>query len=385
MTETDRHRVCFITPTAYGYFNATAPAGGGAERQLYLLSQELIQYFDVHFIVGDYGQPRRETRDGVTLHRCYVPGGDATTVSKAVSLTAAMKRAAADVYVNRGPPRHAITVSIIARLLGTPWIYNIANDANLTHRVDSLAVPFRIAFENALASAGRRITQTSHQRSVLRERFGHGSVVVPNGYPPLPESDVADHANRGYFLWIGRLNREQKRPHRYLDLAAALPRHEFVLIGSVDRDETYRDEIVARARRLDNVEHIERVPPDEIQTYYDDAIAFINTSAYEGFPNTFLEAWRSATPVLSLTVDPYRYLSPHDVDNGTHRRFGHADDEPAVLQERAERLATDRSLRRAIGTDSREQFSRRYGIESVAAEYADAIRTTLDDSRTTTP
>jgi glycosyltransferase involved in cell wall biosynthesis len=35
-----------------------------------------------------------------------------------------------------------------------------------------------------------------------------------------------------------------------------------------------------------------------------EAAALISTSDEEGFPNTFLQAWSSGTPVISLKIDP---------------------------------------------------------------------------------
>mgnify|MGYP000678182577 CR=1 FL=1 len=62
-------RICFVLLTAYGYFDpsATAPSGGGG-RQYHMFSRALADSHEIHFIVGDYVQPRRETGSRFTEH-----------------------------------------------------------------------------------------------------------------------------------------------------------------------------------------------------------------------------------------------------------------------------------------------------------------------------
>ena len=118
-------RVAFVHLFSYGYFNTDAEiTGGGAERQLYLLSQRLAADFDVHFVVGDYGQPRVEQRDGIILHRAYQPtpdAGPADTVRQLVRLFTAMHDTDAELFVLRGSPRKALVTYGIARMLGAKW------------------------------------------------------------------------------------------------------------------------------------------------------------------------------------------------------------------------------------------------------------------------
>lgn len=360
--------VCFVCLTAYGYFNPDAGLmGGGAERQLYLLSQELRDEMDVHFIVGDYGQPRTERLSGVTLHRAYRPDSEASPVERGMQLLQladAFRRADADLFVTRGVPRKAIVVGALARLFGAKWAYNIASD--------EFTEPYPTGFGNRMEGLYARslrwtdgiIAQTERQRGNLLEHYGVDSVVVPNGYPPA--TNRCAHENRDGFLWVGRLKVYPKRPHLYLDLAEAVPSATFRIAAIPGPDETYQRKIERRAAELENVQYLGAVPPDEIHDYYRDAIALVNTSGHEGFSNTFLEAWRYDTPVIGLDVDPGRLVGESDYP-------GYADGSFEALVSLTRTLSEDPSVRRRLSAPTYRYFDTELRLNVVTERYADTL------------
>lgn len=359
--------VCFVSLPAYGYFVPESDiAPGGAERQLYLLSQELQSAFDVHFVVGDYGQPRTVDRDGVTLHRAYTPTEDPVWKQTA-GLLRAMRRADADLYVYRGFPRKAAVTYGLARILGKRWVYNLAADRNVDAHPDQLSFPLSVLFRRSVRDADGIIAQTPYQRTRLRERFGVDAPVVPNGYPPAKEQ--VPYEEREQFLWVGRLERAQKRPHRFLQLAETLPDCEFVLAGPDGSSEAYNERIAGHASRLDNVTNLGRVDPDRIHERYRRAKAIVNTSAHEGFPNTFLEAWRYGTPVLSLDIDPSRFLEGQEA--------GFANGDFKTLEGLVRMLDDSVACRREFGRHVRRGFEATLTISETAAQYGDALRAAL--------
>ncbi len=46
------------------------------------------------------------------------------------------------------------------------------------------------------------------------------------------------------------------------------------------------------------------MPYSQINDHFKQASIFVSTSASEGFPNTFIQAWMNYTPVVSLNIDP---------------------------------------------------------------------------------
>jgi glycosyltransferase involved in cell wall biosynthesis len=71
------------------------------------------------------------------------------------------------------------------------------------------------------------------------------------------------------------------------------------------------DGFVAKAKQIKNLEFIQRVPFHQIHEHFLQAKVFVNTSEYEGFPNTFIQACKCATPILSLNVNPDGFLNEY--------------------------------------------------------------------------
>jgi glycosyltransferase involved in cell wall biosynthesis len=362
------NRLAFISLCAYGYFDTEAAVtGGGAERQIYLLTQELKSDFDIHLIVGDYGQPKQENIDEITLHRSYKPSNTTEIINQGGNLWRlfrAMQATSADVFVFRGAPRKAIVSFWLSKLLSANWVYNFAND-NVFSAARSTVE--QNLFSIALRNADGIITQTKYQRELLSDRMNVNATVVPNGYTLVNQN--FSQTDRSYFLWVGRINKEQKQPHKFLDLADKAPDKEFVIVGP-KRDGEYYSSLRKRMKSLENVRYEGAVKPNKIHAYYKHAKALVNTSTCEGFPNTFLEAWRMQTPVLSLNVDPSRYVN-------RSIPLCYAEGSMDSLLSAVEKIATDETMWRNAIEGPYEYFQRHLTIEQVAQDYAEAIRRAL--------
>ena len=132
-------------------------------------------------------------------------------------------------------------------------------------------------------------------------QYGRRGVLIRTGHPLPPTRGVP----KSYVLWVGR-GHPLKRPEMFLDLAARLPHHRFAMV--VAHENAHLDllqRVKARALMLNNLDLYEDVPWRQIDNYFAGARVFVNTSTYEGFPNTFVQAaLHRVRAVCSRATDP---------------------------------------------------------------------------------
>lgn len=365
---TDAH-VCFICPYIEPYLKpGSGRHVGGAERQQHLLATHLRENgWTVSFIAFEGEGDRYERIDGFDCWRCLPPTNDfKRTPAVLLKLLQAIRRVDADIFYVRGNPPLCILSSYCCSLLDERLVYVVANDSNVElsrlsshHGLFEYTLP-KLSYLDAIRRADHVVAQTPHQQAILGDVFGIDSTVIPNGYTIPSADELAPAEERTHVLWVGSLDPVQKHPDRVLDLADRLPGVSFRMIGWTE-DESFRESFIDRATKRPNLQFEGFVPPDDIDQHYRDAIALLNTSEYEGFPNTFLEAWRFGVPVVSLN----RVLDGVLEREGIGIHAGSMDG----LEEVLNRYWQDPSQAAAVGALGRQYLQDNYTMEVVASEY----------------
>lgn len=362
--------ICFISPYIEAYLRPESGMNtGGAERQQHLLATRLRdEGHTVSFISFETDDDAYERIDGFDVWRTLPTTNDPVRVLEALlKLFRSIRRVDADVFYVRGNPPLCILSSYCCSVLGESLVYVVANDTNVelanlpSHHGLFRYTPPKLAYLDAIRRADRVVSQTAYQRDVLRDVFDIESTVIPNGYTVPPEDEIVAPSERTDVLWVGSLDPEQKRPERFLRLAERLPDLRFRMVGWTN-DEEYREGIVRRADALSNLTFEGFVPPDRIDRYYRRAVALVNTSDHEGFPNTFLEAWRFAVPVVSLHHTLGGVLTDRDV--GYHA--GTMDELTRIVG----RLWNDRDETAETGYRGRRYLEDDYSLDTVYENYA---------------
>lgn len=373
-------RVCLVAHFAYGAL-AGGNGGhiGGVERQTSLMAKWLAgRGHRVSLITWDEGQGDGEVIDGVqVLKLCRKDAGVPGLRffwPRWSSLNAAMKQADADVYYHNCGEYVTGQVAMWCRRHSRKFVYSVANDPDCDPQLPEMrTIRERVLYRYALKHADRVIVQTRKQQGMLLEGFTRDSLVLPMPCPGPSEADYAacDRNRNGSqrVLWIGRIC-EQKRPDRLLDVAEACPDVHFDLVGPTG-DSEYARKVCERARTLKNVTVHGAASRGRVADFYRRAKVMCCTSDFEGFPNTFLEAWSYGVPIVS-TVDPDGLIAGKGLGAvGT-----------GVSQLAAgvrELLASAQQWRRASQT-SREYFAANHAIDEAMARFEHVFCEVVDST-----
>lgn len=348
--------ICFVGHLLLPLLGGTSePVVGGAEVQSFHLAEELHRRgWLLSFLVCSLDERRSGVRstplgpaEVLYARRLVKTTGDKLREKRATF--AAVRRTAADLVFQRAV-WDADVAALGARLRGRPFVYSLASDR------DAIDLPRWSRRRNVLCLATAIVAQSETQRDWVR-RYGREATVVPSGFP-LPRWRPA--ATRRDVLWVGTL-RALKRPEFFLDLAAALPEHSFVLCGGPGEDPAIAAQVACRAAALPNLRYEGFVPYGAIHARFERARVLVNTSTYEGFPNTFVLGWLHGAAVLSLGVDPDGLLE--------RRGLGLVARDARELREALLRLLADDALHADLTARARAHAERHHDVRDVASAY----------------
>ena len=300
-------RVCFVILRAYTLFNPEVKGViGGAEVDFYYLAKELAKdpKYEVSCIVADYGQEPTEVREGVTLIK--TPDFKKRRISATLGLWKALRTADAQIYVRKFPTAVTTEVALFCKVHGRKFVYRTASEIECDGTYIKKHFFRGKGFIWSLRHAAAVTAQNKKGSKKLTETVGVCAQVIrnPHQLPPLVQKE------RNTILWVGR-SAKVKRPYLFLKLVEQLPQQKFTMICQKAVKDTEYDSLVAKAQQIKNLEFITRVPFLKTREYFQRAKMLVNTSDYEGFPNTFIQACKWATPILSLNVNPDGFLNEY--------------------------------------------------------------------------
>jgi len=305
-------KICFLAPDAYPLFNnSVEPTFGGAEVQMVLFAGEYVKNpkLDISFIVADFGQAELEIHNSIKVWRSL--NEQKSIFSQIFAFHKAFSKVNASVYIQYSLSKFSGPLAFYCWLRRKRFVYMLANDgeSDLTHpgyrsRSSRFLSGLVFKFSSLI------ISQNDYQQKNITKNFHCDSKIIS----AVGKTSLHTNQTREHILWVSRMDKNYKQPEIFIELAGTFPNEKFVIIGPPAQDQReYFEEIKNLSVKYKNVRYLDFVPYNQIDQYFQGAKIFVNTSSSEGFPNTFIQAAKNKTPILSLSVNPDDVLNKYSI------------------------------------------------------------------------
>lgn len=345
---------------------------GGSEVQLYYIGRELVKLgYQVHFTTLDFGQKTSKVTvdDGMIIHKAKFwlhrrpPFFRFLLVLKAINT---------DIYINRAF-RFTMVTFIFTKIFKRKFVYAIASESDcIPQKIEKKVLWLPSFFQNirrwadqhAMLKADLIIAQANYQKYLLLRNFGVNSIVIKNGHP-IPDKLIKKD-NPVMALWLGSLKR-LRQAEIFIELAKRCQHLncKFILAGRPS-DKGYLTNLLNQMKGLSNILYMGSVTLEQSNELIGRAAIFVNTSLWEGFPNTFIQAWMRKTPTVSLKVDPDNIIKIHKL--GFHSKTFNQ------LVKDVQLLIANEDLRIQMGENAWDYAIKEHDITKISRELLDAMK-----------
>ncbi len=363
-------RICLIATSILSLFTSkhSSYQSGGGEVQLFYLGTKLAENprYQITYLVGDFGQDKIERYANVLLYRGVKPFFGIAfykTIYAVIKSFYHFLRINSDIYIDRTASPRLGYLAIYCWLFRKKLIFMTAHEMDCSGEYENQnSRLFGWFYRFGLYRAHIIITQNQGQKEQLMKRYGLKSSVIKSLFV-INKNKVK---KKETILWVSRCS-WWKNPDLFLTLVQRFPKNNFVMIApaAVGENDLFT-KIKNKARVLPNLVFSDGVPFKSVQHYFDEAKVFVNTSLYEGFPNTFFQAGLGHTPVLSLNVNPDNVLNVYHAGlcaNGDFER----------LCDLLETLLQDSSLWEALSQGVFNYVQKNHDIDVIIKEYEDLL------------
>jgi len=292
-----------------------ASRGGGAEGQIRLVMDTLerINRYDIHFLC------RRVPNYMPKNHKIWKIGsenglGKVWTFIDALGIYRTLKQISPQIIYQNVGCAHTGIAALYAKRHGAKLIWHIASDIDLKPELHLssnrrfIKVFDRLFLNYGIRNAHTIAGQTQYQNTLLEERFGRKcDAYIPIGHP-YPEY-LQRKEERVTVLWVAGM-KPLKQPEIFVRLAREFGKAgdaRFVIIGHPSSGEWF-SHLLREINTVPNLDYVGGVSQDEVNRRFEHGHILVNTSRFEGFSNTFIQAWMRRVPVVSLNVDPDNIL-----------------------------------------------------------------------------
>ena len=268
----------------------------GIAVQLYFWAQTFVRH---GWQVTSFTHHKSFVKEGVNFKR-VIRWGKLEIIHEWLSVFLNLLILYPRIVIYRGADRVVLPLAVISKWLGVKFVLFGASDSDYQPGQELLAgSPInRKMFQKALRKTTHFVTQNKVQHDDLLQNYGKESLVLPNIWSVKSSENFEKKYDA---IWVANL-RPLKRAEWFVRLANSLPQYHFAIVGGISKKDYY-DKIEKEASIIDNLSFLGAKSFEEVNVLIGESRLLICTSEFEGFPNTFLQAWAFSVPVIS-TVNP---------------------------------------------------------------------------------
>ncbi|WP_321491598.1 glycosyltransferase family 4 protein [uncultured Desulfobacter sp.] len=358
-------RVVFVSSLVYNYFCPGKVRQAGGQTPIYNLSRSFAskKEYEVFCLVGNFGQPDRVVLENVTLVKSQVD--NPLAVFQVIRTLNLLKP---DIILDFCASPRLFIYACIKRFLSTKTVFLTGSDIDVNGDYKKIENPvYDFFYRIGLKQTDAIIAQVPLHVKLLKEKLGLKSYLILSPYLEIQRSGAMV---KDSILWVGRAA-FYKRPELFVRLVLDHPEEKFIMIcNDSPYDNGFMDNIKKKLSALQNIEFHDYVAYPEMAYYYSRAKLLVNTSDFEGFPNTFIEAAVKQCPVLSLNSDPNQMLSVHGGG-----QFCNGDFE--AMRRCLKLLLNDKNKLRNLGKRNFDYALRFHRIDSAVSQLDKIFKQTL--------
>ncbi|ABM02314.1 glycosyl transferase, group 1 [Psychromonas ingrahamii 37] len=361
--------ICLVAHFAYGALTGGSQgAVGGVERQTSLMAKWLVaKGHKVSLLTWAEGGDDDEVIDGVQVIKICRRDSGLPGIRffhpRWTGLISAMKRANADVYYQNCGEYITGQVAMWCKENNKKFLYSVASDADADPRFPVMhTLRERWLYKYGLLNADKVIVQTKTQMKLLKKGFDLDSSIMPMpclGPDQTQYQPLEWNTDKATILWAARIH-ECKRLELFLQVATELPEYNFVVAGSSGKEDAYSQGLMDKMKQLENVTYLGMVARADMPALYRASTVFCCSSEYEGFPNTFLEAWSQGLPVVS-TFDPDHLIQ--------ERKLGISATNKDELVLGISEICTNRELWQLHSSNARRYYQENHSVDKVMERF----------------
>lgn len=228
----------------------------------------------------------------------------------------ALKRSKCNYLFTSIPAWYSFYLSVFCKILGIKYILRIPSDIMVDDRlylkeskINSQYIKWAYKLSYAI------LAQNEYQYLKLISKFPKKKILkIYNPFVLDQKFLVKKKKPEGFIAWVANF-RQVKNLALLYRIAKMYPNEIFKIAGKpINPLDIETEESLSNLRNLPNVNFVGQVAREDILDFFSGAKYLLNTSRFEGFSNTFIEAMATGTPILSTeNVNPDNIISDYQI------------------------------------------------------------------------